>query len=227
MSMPLRRALSKSARQGPMAALSSETSLPSDSPKPPGSRKSRCMSIMTMAVLSRSIETGSGSAATVTVLMRWFLGSRSFASRPYRLHSFCSVSLRLISRARVFFGWWRSGLRFGLAPSTCPSGLEFWAWRVAMPLEKDGLGAQLNGVANDVVVEIDVLEAEGRSQGRPLDEIAHGRVEVPDLQVVALAHLVTHHRLDVANSHGRSGVRRENVHGVGDGIVRSSEVVVG
>ena len=50
------------ARQGPTAAASSETSLPSASPKPPGSRKSRCMSMMTSAVRAGSIAMAEGSA---------------------------------------------------------------------------------------------------------------------------------------------------------------------
>jgi len=45
---------------GPMAFASSETSLPSVSPKPPGSRKSRCMSMTTTAVRPRSSVIGSG-----------------------------------------------------------------------------------------------------------------------------------------------------------------------
>jgi hypothetical protein len=65
--MPL--AAASSARQGPIAALSSDTSLPSDSPKPPGSRKSRCISITTTAVRSGSIEIGSGSASTTSTSM--------------------------------------------------------------------------------------------------------------------------------------------------------------
>lgn len=43
--MPELRAASSARLQGPTAACSSETSLPGVSPKPPGSRKSRCMSI--------------------------------------------------------------------------------------------------------------------------------------------------------------------------------------
>ena len=42
------------------------TSLPSDSPNPPGSRKSRCMSMMTSAVAPRSIVIDPGSASTRT-----------------------------------------------------------------------------------------------------------------------------------------------------------------
>ena len=45
------------------ARCSSDTSLPSVSPKPPGSRKSRCMSMMTSAVRSSSTVIGCGSAA--------------------------------------------------------------------------------------------------------------------------------------------------------------------
>ena len=54
------RAASSSARHGATAAASSDTSLPSVSPKPPGSRKSRCMSMMTSAVARGSIAIGSG-----------------------------------------------------------------------------------------------------------------------------------------------------------------------
>ncbi|TXM85504.1 cysteine hydrolase, partial [Methylobacterium sp. WL116] len=49
-----------SARAGGTAAASSETSLPRLSPKPPGSRKSRCMSMITSAVVARSIASGPG-----------------------------------------------------------------------------------------------------------------------------------------------------------------------
>ena len=62
-SMPVWRARSSSALHGLMAALSSETSLPRVSPKPPGSRKSRCMSMMIRAVRSGSMAMGSGSAS--------------------------------------------------------------------------------------------------------------------------------------------------------------------
>ena len=62
-SMPVARAASSTALQGPTAACSRETSLPSVSPKPPGSRKSRCMSMMISAVRSRSTLIGCGSAA--------------------------------------------------------------------------------------------------------------------------------------------------------------------
>ena len=54
-SMRRSRARSSSARHGTMAALSSETSLPRLSPKPPGSMKSRCMSMMSSAVRSGSM----------------------------------------------------------------------------------------------------------------------------------------------------------------------------
>ena len=63
------RQAARSLRLGSMVRRSWETSLPSISPKPPGSRKSRCMSIRTMAVRSRSISMGSGSASTVLVGM--------------------------------------------------------------------------------------------------------------------------------------------------------------
>ena len=53
--------------QGPTARCSSATSLPSVSPKPPGSRKSRCMSMMTSAVRagSRGDRRGLGGEADV------------------------------------------------------------------------------------------------------------------------------------------------------------------
>ena len=51
------------------AACSSETSLPSVSPKPPGSRKSRCMSMMISAADAGSKETSTGSAAIVAIGM--------------------------------------------------------------------------------------------------------------------------------------------------------------
>ena len=48
-SISLRRATWSSAFNGPITLASSDTSLPSVSPKPPGSRKSRCMSMITSA----------------------------------------------------------------------------------------------------------------------------------------------------------------------------------
>ena len=50
------------------ARASCETSLPSDSPKPPGSRKSRCMSMIKSAVVDQSRSIGGGSAATVPLV---------------------------------------------------------------------------------------------------------------------------------------------------------------
>ena len=47
---PRERQAASSAAIGAMAACSSITSLPSEAPKPPGSTKSRCMSITTSAV---------------------------------------------------------------------------------------------------------------------------------------------------------------------------------
>src|SRR5262245_41581926 len=63
--MPARRAAASSFLHGSTAALSSETSLPSAAPNPPGSRKSRCMSMMTSAILLVSTASGAGSAAMV------------------------------------------------------------------------------------------------------------------------------------------------------------------
>ena len=51
-----------------MAVDSSETSLPSADPKPPGSRKSRCMSMITSAVVSTSNAKGPGFAGTSVVM---------------------------------------------------------------------------------------------------------------------------------------------------------------
>src|SRR5258708_31185253 len=56
------RAALKTAWQGPTAPASWVTSLPSVAPKPPGSRKSRCMSMMTSAVFDQSSSIGAGSA---------------------------------------------------------------------------------------------------------------------------------------------------------------------
>src|SRR5262245_31659255 len=69
MSMPERRAAASTSAHGPTAALSSETSLPSAAPNPPGSRKSRCMSMMTSAVRPVSRSSGAGSAAMVRIGM--------------------------------------------------------------------------------------------------------------------------------------------------------------
>src|SRR5580698_10416463 len=69
-SMPSLRAQVSSALAGLMALASSETSLPSVSPNPPGSRKSRCMSIMTMAVRRGSMAIAPGSAS----MFSFFIG---------------------------------------------------------------------------------------------------------------------------------------------------------
>ena len=52
-------------RDGPTAACRRDTSLPSAAPKPPGSRKSRCMSMISKAAWSSSIDSGAGSASKV------------------------------------------------------------------------------------------------------------------------------------------------------------------
>jgi hypothetical protein len=52
--IPSLRARSSTLRVGSMVARSGETSLPSASPNPPGSTKSRCMSMISRAVLARS-----------------------------------------------------------------------------------------------------------------------------------------------------------------------------
>ena len=57
-SMPLSRAASSTAAIGFTARASCETSLPSVSPKPPGSMKSRCMSMMRSAVVDQSRSIG-------------------------------------------------------------------------------------------------------------------------------------------------------------------------
>ena len=67
--MPLSRAACSTAAIGFTALASCETSLPSVSPKPPGSMKSRCMSMMTRAVVDQSRSIGSGSAITVPRLV--------------------------------------------------------------------------------------------------------------------------------------------------------------
>ena len=64
-SIPAARAPASSSAHGPIAARSSETSLPSVSPKPPGSMKSRCMSMTTSALRCGSIVRGAGTASIV------------------------------------------------------------------------------------------------------------------------------------------------------------------
>src|SRR6266540_1076952 len=66
-SMPRARAPASSALLGAIAGARRETSLPRVSPNPPGSRKSRCMSISTTAVRAGSMVMGPGSAEIVTV----------------------------------------------------------------------------------------------------------------------------------------------------------------
>ena len=63
--MPMSRAALSTDAIGCTARASCETSLPSVSPNPPGSIKSRCMSMMTSAVADQLRPIGSGSAATM------------------------------------------------------------------------------------------------------------------------------------------------------------------
>src|SRR5580704_2174898 len=63
---PSCRAAASTSRHGATAACSRVTSLPSAAPNPPGSRKSRCMSMMTNAAPSSSTVSGAGSASKVT-----------------------------------------------------------------------------------------------------------------------------------------------------------------
>ncbi len=67
-SIPLSRAAPSTAAIGFTARASCETSLPSVSPKPPGSMKSRCMSMMTRAVRAQSSSIGAGWAVTVPLV---------------------------------------------------------------------------------------------------------------------------------------------------------------
>ena len=64
---PAERHAANTAWQLGTMALRSDTSLPSVSPKPPGSTKSRCMSMMTRAVLSTEKVKANGCAATLNV----------------------------------------------------------------------------------------------------------------------------------------------------------------
>ncbi len=64
-STPARRAAASTSAHGPTAALRRDTSLPSAAPKPPGSKKSRCISMMTRAVRPVSTATAAGSASIV------------------------------------------------------------------------------------------------------------------------------------------------------------------
>ncbi len=64
--MPSSRAAARTAPTTGIVGASSETSFPSVSPKPPGSRKSRCMSMITSAVVDGSNAYGYGRASTVT-----------------------------------------------------------------------------------------------------------------------------------------------------------------
>ena len=66
--IPASRAAESTRWSGSTALHSSETSLPSAAPKPPGSRKSRCMSMTTSAVVSRSKANGPGCAGTSVVM---------------------------------------------------------------------------------------------------------------------------------------------------------------
>src|SRR6185312_11194073 len=69
MSIPARRAAASNAFAGATALARRDTSFPSASPNPPGSRKSRCMSIMTIAVTAGSTLIAPGSASMVTFPM--------------------------------------------------------------------------------------------------------------------------------------------------------------
>src|SRR5262245_54565526 len=78
------RAAASTSRQGPTADCRRLTSLPSVSPKPPGSRKSRCISMMISAVRSRSTHSGVGSASMLTARMTSSLPSVPFVTKQDR-----------------------------------------------------------------------------------------------------------------------------------------------
>src|SRR2546423_8889178 len=64
--IPTPRLAASTVCRGAITALSRSTSLPKASPKPPGSMKSRCMSITISAVWAGSKRNGPGSAGTVS-----------------------------------------------------------------------------------------------------------------------------------------------------------------
>src|SRR5471032_323332 len=92
---PLSRAKASSAETVGTICASSDTSLPSDSPKPPGSMKSRCMSMMTSAVVDGSKVKGLGNAGIVIVIAVPRSASVSYNDLLHRLGSRNSLRRRV------------------------------------------------------------------------------------------------------------------------------------
>ena len=107
--MPMSRAAAQHATPiGFTARASWLTSLPSVSPKPPGSMKSRCMSMMTSAVVDQSSAIGSGSAMMVP-RCAWLEFIMPHAPRRRTLvNEFCK-------RHAIVYNAQRSDARFGIS----------------------------------------------------------------------------------------------------------------
>src|SRR5262245_5780388 len=100
-SMPSFRAAASKASQGATAACRRETSLPSVSPKPPGSRKSRCMSMISTAVLWVVTAIGCGSASMRVTAMFHCYTSICFTGISYRGKSRLGVQRGMVEPERL------------------------------------------------------------------------------------------------------------------------------
>ena len=95
-SKPIARAAASTAPIGFTARANWLTSLPSVSPKPPGSMKSRCMSMMSSAVARQSSAIGSGSAAMVP--FDFGMDATRPGEMPFRLRQASAMPLCTIRR---------------------------------------------------------------------------------------------------------------------------------
>src|SRR5215475_12733276 len=119
---PISRAAASTDPIGITARASLETSLPSTSPKPPGSMKSRCMSMMTSAVFDQSRSIGSGSAMTVPFeACRQFKAMRAPRSELFAFLQASGMPLCTTPIACVAFGNPASFQRVRPQASSCSS----------------------------------------------------------------------------------------------------------
>ena len=96
MNIPFSRALASTRCVGSTAASSSEVSLPSFSPNPPGRTKSRCMSMMISAVVFGLNFRLNGSALIVASLARFIVGMAVFL--VYIDYRVTNIKFRIVGR---------------------------------------------------------------------------------------------------------------------------------
>src|ERR1700735_2600437 len=138
-SMPSSRAALSTDPIGFTARASCETSLPSVSPKPPGSMKSRCISMMTSAVADQSRWIGSGSATTVPLddcfefAMCKRPSARELSKGAKQGPCHCVQWLSAFARWEIF----RIFSRLYFEPTSAYSLSEAFATRICLFVERD------------------------------------------------------------------------------------------